>query len=57
MKDEGLMPAEVWNFPLEVGLKPPEERQRGPDGKLLPVQPKKAEPQKAAKAKTGGKKP
>jgi len=55
MKDEGLMPAEVWNFPLGVALKPPEERQRGPDGKLLPVQEKKADV-KGAK-KTGGKKP
>ena len=26
MKDEGLMPAEIWNFPLEMGLKSPEER-------------------------------
>lgn len=26
MKDEGLMPADVWNFPLEMGLKAPEER-------------------------------
>ncbi len=51
-KDEGLMPAEVWNFPLEVTLKAPEARQRGPDGKLLPVQ----EKPKTEKAKAGGKK-
>lgn len=52
MKDEGLMPATVWNFPLEVTLKAPEDRQRGPDGKLLPPKPKP----KAEKAKSGGKK-
>ncbi len=51
-KDEGLMPAEVWNFPLEVTLKAPEARQRGPDGKLLPVQ----EKPKTEKPKAGGKK-
>lgn len=51
-KDEGLMPAEVWNFPLEVTLKAPEQRQRGPDGKLLPVQ----ESPKTEKPKSGGKK-
>jgi Tfp pilus assembly protein PilN len=51
-KDEGLMPSEVWNFPLEVALKAPEERQRGPDGKLLPVQ----EKPKTEKPKAGGKK-
>jgi len=51
-KDEGLMPAEVWNFPLEVALKAPEERQRGPDGKLLPVQ-EKPKTEKA-KPKAGG---
>lgn len=50
-KDEGLMPSEVWNFPLEATLKAPEERRRGPDGKLLPVQQKP----KADKAKSGGK--
>jgi len=50
-KDEGLMPAEVWNFPLAVTLKAAEERQRGPDGKLLPPSTKKAD-----KSKTGGKK-
>lgn len=61
-KDEGLMPAEVWNFPLEVTLKPPEERQRGPDGKLLPFveKPKNEKPAKAdkrsEKPKAGGKK-
>jgi Tfp pilus assembly protein PilN len=51
-KDEGLLPSEVWNFPLEAQLKAPEERQRGPDGKLLPVQ---AKP-KTDKPKAGGKK-
>lgn len=51
-KDEGLMPPEVWNFPLEATLKAPEERRRGPDGKLLPVQPKP----KTEKTKAGGKK-
>jgi Tfp pilus assembly protein PilN len=52
-KDEGLMPAEVWNFPLEVALKAPEERRRGPDGKLLPVQekPKAENTKKGSKAK------
>lgn len=54
-KDEGLMPSEVWNFPLEVTLKAPEMRQRGPDGNLLPVQ-EKPKPEKAEKAKSGGKK-
>jgi hypothetical protein len=54
-KDEGLMPAEVWNFPLEVMLKAPEMRQRGPDGKLLPVQ-EKPKSDKAEKPKSGGKK-
>jgi len=53
-KDEGLMPAEVWNFPLQVTLKAPEERRRGPDGKLLPPPEKKAAPA-ATKQKTGGK--
>lgn len=56
-KDEGLMPAEIFNFPLEATLKAPEDRRRGPDGKLLPVQEKaktdKAKPEK----KSGGKKP
>lgn len=52
-KDEGLMPADVWNFPIEAGLKAPEERRRGPDGKLLPAQDKpKAD---KAKSKSGGK--
>lgn len=51
-KDEGLMPSEVWNFPLEVTLKAPEERQRGPDGKPLPVE----EKTKAPKAKAAGRK-
>jgi Tfp pilus assembly protein PilN len=27
-RDEGLMPNEVWNFPLEVDLKAPEERKK-----------------------------
>jgi hypothetical protein len=49
-KDEGLMPAEVWNFPLALTLKAPEDRQRGPDGKLLPPKEKKLE-----KPKAGGK--
>jgi Tfp pilus assembly protein PilN len=49
-KDEGLMPAEVWNFPLALTLKAPEDRQRGPDGKLLPPAEKKLE-----KPKAGGK--
>jgi hypothetical protein len=53
-KDEGLSPAEVWNFPLEAALKAPEERRRGPDGKLLPVQEK---PAAEKKKKAGGKKP
>jgi Tfp pilus assembly protein PilN len=53
-KDEGLMPADVWNFPLEAGLKAPEERRRGPDGKLLPVQEKA--PTTPDKKKSGGKK-
>jgi hypothetical protein len=56
-KAEGLMPAEVWNFPLEVALKAPDERRRGPDGKLLPVQEKpKAEKtdKKGSKAKADG---
>ena len=26
MTDEGLMPSEIWNFPLEMGLKAPKER-------------------------------
>jgi Tfp pilus assembly protein PilN len=52
-KDEGLMPAEVWNFPLQATLKAPDERRRGPDGKLLPP-PEKAAPA-ATKKKTGGK--
>lgn len=51
-KDEGLLPAEVWNFPLEATLKAPEARRRGPDGKLLPVQ----EKAKTEKAPKGGKK-
>lgn len=51
-KDEGLLPSEVWNFPLEAQLKAPEDRQRGPDGKLLPAQ---AKP-KTDKPKAGGKK-
>jgi hypothetical protein len=51
-KDEGLLPAEVWNFPLEATLKAPEERRRGPDGKLLPVQ----EKPKSEKSPKGGKK-
>ena len=50
-KDEGLMPAEVWNFELQLGLKAPEERQRGPDGKLLPVTEKSTKVEKK-----GGKK-
>jgi len=25
-KDEGLMPSEIWNFPLEMGLKAPKDR-------------------------------
>jgi hypothetical protein len=47
------MPAEVWNFPLEVALKAPDERRRGPDGKLLPVQekPKAENTKKGSKAK------
>jgi Tfp pilus assembly protein PilN len=53
-KDEGLMPSEVWNFPLEVALKAPELRQRGPDGKLLPP-PEKGKGD--GKAKAGGRKP
>jgi Tfp pilus assembly protein PilN len=53
-KDEGLMPADVWNFPLEATLKAPEERRRGADGKLLPVQ-EKPTPEKKKK-KSGGKK-
>jgi len=55
-KDEGLMPSEIFNFPLEVTLKPPEERRRGPDGKLLPVDKTKVEKGKTEKAKAGGKK-
>jgi len=55
-KDEGLMPAEIFNFPLEAMLKPPEERRRGPDGKLLPVDKAKTEKAKAEKPKAGGKK-
>jgi len=52
-KDEGLMPADVWNFPIEATLKAPDERRRGPDGKILPVQEKpKVEKPKAK----GGKK-
>lgn len=55
-KDEGLMPSEIFNFPLEATLKAPEDRRRGPDGKLLPPQEKaktdKAKPEK----KSGGKK-
>ncbi|HED66447.1 MAG TPA: hypothetical protein ENJ09_12950 [Planctomycetes bacterium] len=27
-KDEGLMPAEIWNFPLEMSLKAPKDRER-----------------------------
>jgi Tfp pilus assembly protein PilN len=56
-KDEGLMPAEVWNFPLEVALKAPDERRRGPDGKLLPVQEKPKTDKtdkKGSKAKADG---
>jgi len=49
-KDEGLMPAEVWNFELQLALKAPEERLRGPDGKLLPVT------EKPKVEKKGGKK-
>jgi Tfp pilus assembly protein PilN len=55
-KDEGLMPAEIFNFPLEATLKAPEERRRGPDGKLLPVQ-EKPKSEKVSKPKAGGKKP
>lgn len=51
-KDEGLMPAEVWNFPLSLTVKPPEQRQRGPDGKLLPP----SKDKKIEKPKAGGKK-
>jgi Tfp pilus assembly protein PilN len=59
-KDEGLMPSEIFNFPLEATLKAPEERRRGPDGKLLPVDKTKSEkskPERASKTKSGGKKP
>jgi len=38
-KDEGLMPSEVWNFPLDAELRAPEERQR-PDGTLPTADPK-----------------
>jgi Tfp pilus assembly protein PilN len=55
-KDEGLMPSEVWNFPLEVTLKAPELRQRGPDGKLLPVQEEPQDPKSKSRSKAGGKK-
>jgi Tfp pilus assembly protein PilN len=55
-KDEGLMPSEIFNFPLEATLKAPEERRRGPDGKLLPVDKSKTEKPKTDKPKAGGKK-
>ena len=55
-KDEGLMPSDIFNFPLEVTLKAPEERRRGPDGKLLPVDKTKTEKAKSDKPKAGGKK-
>lgn len=54
-KDEGLMPSEIFNFPLEATLKAPEERRRGPDGKLLPVQAKPmVEKKKPVKSPTAG---
>jgi len=62
-KDEGLMPSEVWNFPLEVDLKSPEERKQKPGeppveeqpGKTAPgkTAPGKATPAKAAEEKKG----
>lgn len=54
-KDEGLLPAEVWNFPLEATLKAPEDRRRGPDGKLLPPT-EKSKSDKSKPAPKGGKK-
>jgi len=54
-KDAGLMPAEIFNFPLQATLKAPEERRRGPDGKLLPA-PAKPQADKTSKPKAGGKK-
>ncbi|MEQ1892905.1 MAG: hypothetical protein ABL998_10210 [Planctomycetota bacterium] len=50
-KDEGLMPAEVWNFELQLNLKAPDERLRGPDGKLLPVNEKPKAEKKGGKKK------
>jgi hypothetical protein len=54
-KDEGLLPAEVWNFPLEATLKAPDDRRRGPDGKLLPPT-EKPKTDKSKPAAKGGKK-
>ncbi len=31
-KDEGLLPSEIWNFPLEADLRAPEERKRKESG-------------------------
>lgn len=50
-KDEGLVPTEVFNFELQLGLKAPEERLRGPDGKLLPVTEKPKTEKKGGKKK------
>jgi hypothetical protein len=58
-KDEGLMPSEVWNFPLEVTLRAPEERGREAGGAKKPQAGANAKPgaKPAAKpaGKTGGK--
>ena len=50
-KDEGLLPSDLWNFPLEADLKAPEERKRA-DG--TPVQAVEEKPRGAPEKKRKG---
>jgi hypothetical protein len=49
-KDDQLMPAEVWNFPLELTLRAPEERKRAHDERAKALSKRAADAARAAQS-------